>query len=67
MSSVAQKRGFGATVYDWVTSVDHKKVGIMYLLGGLFFFILGGIEAMLIRLQLLTPNNDLVSAGVITD
>ncbi len=67
MSSVAQKRGFGATVYDWMTSVDHKKVGIMYLLGGLFFFILGGIEAMLIRLQLLTPNNDLVSAGLFNE
>ncbi|BAQ10393.1 cytochrome C oxidase subunit i [Bacillus sp. OxB-1] len=67
MSSVAQKRGFGATVYDWVTSVDHKKVGIMYLFGGLFFFILGGIEAMLIRLQLLTPNNDLVSAGLFNE
>jgi cytochrome c oxidase subunit 1 len=67
LSSVAQKRGFGATVYDWMTSVDHKKVGIMYLFGGLFFFILGGIEAMLIRLQLLTPNNDLVSAGLFNE
>ncbi|KAA0966636.1 cytochrome c oxidase subunit I [Sporosarcina sp. ANT_H38] len=64
MSSVAQKRGFGATLWDWLTTVDHKKIGILYLLGGGFFFIVGGIEAMIIRLQLLTPNNDLVSAGL---
>ncbi len=64
MSSVAQKRGFGATLWDWLTTVDHKKIGILYLLGGGFFFVVGGIEAMIIRLQLLTPNNDLVSAGI---
>jgi len=64
LSSVAQKRGFGATLWDWLTTVDHKKIGILYLLGGGFFFIVGGIEAMIIRLQLLTPNNDLVSAGI---
>ena len=67
MSSVAQKSGFGATVWDWMTTVDHKKIGILYLLGGLFFFVLGGIEAMIIRLQLMTPNNDLVSAGLFND
>ncbi|MBO0601056.1 cytochrome c oxidase subunit I [Sporosarcina sp. E16_3] len=64
MSSVAQKRGFGATLWDWLTTVDHKKIGILYLLGGGFFFVVGGIEAMIIRVQLLTPNNDLVSAGI---
>ncbi|PIC86522.1 cytochrome ubiquinol oxidase subunit I [Sporosarcina sp. P20a] len=67
MSSVAQKSGFGATLWDWLTTVDHKKIGILYLLGGLFFFVLGGIEAMIIRLQLMTPNNDLVSAGLFND
>ncbi|WP_153731921.1 cytochrome c oxidase subunit I [Sporosarcina obsidiansis] len=67
MSSVAQKKGFGATLWDWLTTVDHKKIGILYLLGGLFFFVLGGIEAMIIRLQLMTPNNDLVSAGLFND
>lgn len=67
MSSVAQKKGFGANVWDWMTTVDHKKIGILYLLGGLFFFVLGGIEAMIIRLQLLKPNNDLVSAGLFND
>ncbi|MFS0574382.1 cytochrome c oxidase subunit I [Sporosarcina sp. 179-K 3D1 HS] len=67
MSSVAQKKGFGATLWDWMTTVDHKKIGILYFLGGGFFFVLGGIEAMIIRLQLLKPNSDLVSAGLFND
>ncbi|MHA6258584.1 cytochrome c oxidase subunit I [Sporosarcina sp. CAU 1771] len=67
MSSVAQKRSFGAALWDWMTTVDHKKIGILYLLGGGFFFILGGIEAMLIRIQLLHPNSDLIAAGVFNE
>jgi cytochrome c oxidase subunit 1 len=47
---------------DWLTTVDHKKIGILYLLAGAFFFIVGGIEAMLIRLQLMAPGLDVVSA-----
>lgn len=46
-----------------MTTVDHKKIGVMYLLAGTFFFVLGGIEALLMRIQLMKPNNDFVSAG----
>ncbi len=67
MSSVAQKKSFGATLWDWMTTVDHKKIGILYLLGGGFFFVVGGIEAMIIRIQLLQPNNDFVSAGLFNE
>ncbi len=67
MSSVAQKRSFGAALWDWMTTVDHKKIGILYLLGGGFFFVVGGIEAMIIRIQLLKPNNDFVSAGLFNE
>ncbi|OCS91396.1 cytochrome c oxidase subunit I [Caryophanon latum] len=63
MSSIANKKGFGATVWDYMTTVDHKKIGVMYLIAGTFFFVLGGIEAMLMRIQLMKPNNDFVSAG----
>ena len=41
---------------DWVTTVDHKKIGILYGATALFFFGIGGFEALLIRLQLATPN-----------
>ena len=64
MSSIAQKKGFGAVLWDYLTTVDHKKIAILYLVTGGFFFIVGGIEAMLIRIQLAKPDNDFVSAGL---
>src|SRR3954468_15491631 len=47
---------------SWVTSVDHKKVGIMYGASAIFFFIIGGVEALLIRLQLAHPNGTVLNA-----
>jgi cytochrome c oxidase subunit I len=41
----------------WVASVDHKQIGILYLLSALLFFIIGGIEAMMMRIQLAVPEN----------
>ncbi|MDR6552095.1 cytochrome c oxidase subunit I [Paenibacillus qinlingensis] len=41
---------------DWLTTVDHKKIGILYLLAGGFFFLVGGLEAILIRIQLAYPD-----------
>lgn len=52
---------------DWLTTVDHKKIGILYLIAGGLFFGIGGIEAILIRLQLIKPMNDLVSAQVFNE
>jgi len=57
------KRSVGAVLWDYLTTVDHKKIGILYILGGGFFFLLGGLEAMIIRIQLIVPENDFVSAG----
>ena len=39
-------------VINWLTTIDHKKIGVMYGLSALFFLIVGGIEALLIRSQL---------------
>ncbi len=47
---------------DWVFTVDHKKIGIMYGVAAFVFFIVGGLEAMLIRLQLAAPNGKVLSA-----
>ena len=49
---------------SWITTVDHKRIGIMYGAASLLFFVIGGIEAMLIRLQLATPNGKLLSADL---
>lgn len=47
-------------LWSWLTTVDHKRIGIMYAFGALFFFLVGGIEALLIRLQLIAPNQNFV-------
>ncbi|GAA3410017.1 cytochrome c oxidase subunit I [Paenibacillus hodogayensis] len=49
---------------DWLTTVDHKKIGILYLLAGGVFFLFGGLEAILIRVQLIKPMNDAVDASM---
>lgn len=64
MSSIAQKQGFGAILWEYLTTVDHKKIAHLYLLAGTLFFVIGGIEALLIRIQLAQPDNDFVSAGM---
>ena len=52
------KRGWRS----WLTTVDHKKIGIMYGAAALFFFLIGGSEALLIRAQLWAPRGKLLSA-----
>jgi cytochrome c oxidase subunit 1 len=47
---------------SWLTTVDHKRIGFLYGLSALFFFLVGGVEALLIRLQLAVPNNDVLTA-----
>jgi cytochrome c oxidase subunit I len=49
---------------SWLTTVDHKRIGIMYGAAALFFFVLGGLEAVLIRLQLAAPGQKLYSADL---
>ncbi|MDQ0231306.1 cytochrome c oxidase subunit I [Metabacillus malikii] len=63
MSTLTQKKGVGAVIWDYLTTVDHKKIAILYLITGGFFFLLGGLEALMIRIQLAIPNNDFVAAG----
>ncbi len=53
--------GYG--VKSWLLTVDHKRIGLLYLAGISFFFMLGSIYAMLIRLELMTPAGDLVQSA----
>ncbi|HYF96254.1 MAG TPA: cytochrome c oxidase subunit I [Symbiobacteriaceae bacterium] len=50
-------------VWSWITTVDHKRIGLMYLATGFLFFVVGGVEALLIRLQLAAPMGTLLSAN----
>ncbi|WLR53225.1 cytochrome c oxidase subunit I [Bacillus tianshenii] len=60
MATEGKKKSF---IWDYLTTVDHKKIAHLYLVTGLFFFLLAGLEALFMRLQLMYPNNTLVSAG----
>jgi cytochrome c oxidase subunit 1 len=48
-------------LWSWLTTVDHKRIGILYGASSFLFFLLGGLEAFVIRLQLSQPNNTLIS------
>src|ERR1700722_16506730 len=75
-SSIPVPGGLGATevaaaeaegtwlevLHSWVVTVDHKKLGVMYVLYAMLFLVIGGIEAIIIRIQLFFPDNHFVSA-----
>ncbi|HTX80213.1 MAG TPA: cytochrome c oxidase subunit I [Longilinea sp.] len=46
---------------SWLLTIDHKKIGILYVGTALFFFLVGGLEAMLIRLQLVAPDGKILN------
>ena len=56
---IDKKRG----VMGWLTTVDHKRIAIMYLYTTVFFFLVGGVLALLIRIQLAEPNNSFFSSN----
>jgi cytochrome c oxidase subunit I len=57
LPSITESEG----LLSWFSSVDHKQIGIMYLILTLFFFCIGGLEALLIRIQLAQPGEKFLS------
>src|SRR5262245_8819599 len=57
-------RPFVDQLHTWVTTVDHKRLGILYILYALMFLVIGGVEAAIMRIQLIHPHNDFVSPQV---
>ena len=51
-------------LHAWVTTIDHKKIGLMYIGYALFFLVIAGLEAVLIRIQLAIPHNSVVPPEV---
>ena len=49
-------------LWSWLTTVDHKRIAMLYLVTSLGFFLVGGVEALLIRIQLMRPDNTFLSA-----
>jgi cytochrome c oxidase subunit I len=50
------------TIWSWITTVDHKRIGILYGVTAFVWFLVGGVEALILRLQLATPNGTVVTA-----
>ena len=48
-------------LWSWVTTIDHKRIGLLYGTTAFAFFLIGGLEALVMRLQLIRPDNTLVS------
>jgi cytochrome c oxidase subunit I len=63
-AEVGAGRPWVQTLHEWVTTVDHKRLGVLYVLLAMIFLIIGGIEAIVIRIQLMRPHNDFVSPQV---
>ena len=53
--------GYRSTLYEWVTTTDHKKIGIMYVINSFLFFLIGGVFALIVRAELAQPGLQVVS------
>ncbi len=62
---VARRKRLDETyIGEWLMTTDHKKIGVMYIVTAFFFFLAGGVEALLIRTQLAVPNGKVLSPEV---
>jgi cytochrome c oxidase subunit I len=61
---VAHSNTKKSVLWDWLTTVDHKKIAIMYLVAGGIFFLFGGLEAILMRIQLIQPESTFVDGAI---
>src|SRR5438093_13147821 len=48
--------------WSWISTVDHKRIGLLYGVTAFMFFLVGGVEALIIRMQLARPNGHVVTA-----
>ncbi len=60
----SQALGLPSTLHEWVITVDHKRLGAMYIVMALLFFVIAGLFAAVMRAQLAIPNNSLIPAAV---
>ena len=60
---LTSKKKWGWLWREWLTSVDHKRIGIMYLISAILMLFRGGVDALMIRSQLMVPNNHVLPVG----
>src|SRR6059036_3401637 len=51
----------GYNIWNWIATVDHKKIGVLYGVTAFIFFLIGGLEALIIRTQLVTSNTGILN------
>ena len=61
---IPRPKEYVSGVWSWLTTVDHKKIGTMYGVIAFFWFLVGGIEALLIRIQLSGPEGTFLTPEV---
>jgi cytochrome c oxidase subunit I len=59
-----ETRSVWARLWDWLTVVDHKRIALVYLGAAVFYFVVGGVEALLMRIQLFRPDQTIVSSSL---
>ena len=64
VTDVIARPASASGIWSWITTVDHKRIGVLYGVTAFLFFLVAGIEAGIIRLQLAVPDNGLVSPDV---
>src|SRR5215469_16622509 len=64
VGQIAERKSLSETLHEWVITVDHKRLGLMYIGVALFFLVLGGLEATIMRIQLAVPHAHFVSPQV---
>src|SRR5437879_3117217 len=64
LDAASEPSGLLTKVHEWVVTVDHKRLGVMYVVAGLAFFLIAGLEAGVIRWQLAAAGNTVVSPQV---
>ncbi|MCA9913561.1 MAG: cbb3-type cytochrome c oxidase subunit I, partial [Anaerolineae bacterium] len=60
-SAIEPSSGIGSQILEWVTTTDHKRIGILYMLTAFLFFLIAGVFALLMRLQLAQPDGTVLS------
>ena len=61
MPAHPEARDLEARWFEWAGTVDHKRIGVLYLVTALFYFVVAGCEALVIRVQLAVPGGGLLT------
>ncbi len=62
--ALSNEKRYDTGIMRWITTVNHKDIGILYLVTAFVFFLVGGVESLLMRMQLGTPNNTFLPPDV---